>query len=386
MVSANDAMVAVTGASDRSHPGNKPAISAMSRSDTAERPPLTVALLATPDSTASTLFGLYDLLLGTRRDWQQLMHSCDVESPFLPLIISRDGRPLSVYNGVPVHPHAGLDDALSLDVVVVGNLAISPSEPLDERYEPEARWLRERYEAGATVAAACSGAMLLAHTGLLDGCEGTSHWGYCDCLRRTYPNVHWHPDKVLVSTGVGQRLVMSGSGGSWHTLGLFLIARFVGAREAMEVARLNLFDWDATSPLAYAAMMRTGQLADPIIARCQEWVAQHYETEAPVTAMMRISGLPERTFQRRFALATGLTPLDYIHTLRLEEAKQLLESGELSVEAIAWEVGYQDAGFFGRLFRRKVGLTPAQYRRRFGVLSRRLVGIATLQDPVAALL
>lgn len=64
MVSANDAMVAVTGASDRSHPGNKPAISAMSRSDTAERPPLTVALLATPDSTASTLFGLYDLLLG----------------------------------------------------------------------------------------------------------------------------------------------------------------------------------------------------------------------------------------------------------------------------------------------------------------------------------
>ncbi|MCF0022006.1 hypothetical protein LZ631_20435, partial [Pseudomonas stutzeri] len=60
-------------------------------------------------------------------------------------------------------------------------------------------------------------------------------------------------------------------------------------------------------PLAYAAMMRTGQLADPIIARCQEWAAQHYEEEAPVSAMVRISGLPERTFQRRFALATGLT-------------------------------------------------------------------------------
>ncbi len=74
--------------------------------------------------------------------------------------------------------------------------------------------------------------------------------------------------------GIGQRLVVSGSDSSWHALGLFLIARFVGAREAMEVVRLNLFDWDATSPLAYAAMMRTGQLADPIIARCQEWAAQ----------------------------------------------------------------------------------------------------------------
>ncbi|WP_417776377.1 GlxA family transcriptional regulator [Stutzerimonas xanthomarina] len=244
--------------------------------------------------------------------------------------------------------------------------------------------MRERYEAGATLASACSGAILLARTGLLKGCEGTSHWGYCDCLRREYPEVHWQPDKALVTAGVGQRLVMSGSGSSWHALGLFLIARFIGAREAMEVARMNLFDWDATSPLAYAAMMRTGQLADPVIARCQEWAAQHYDGEAPVAAMVRISGLQERTFQRRFAQATGLSPLDYVHTLRLEEAKQLLESCDLPVEAIAWEVGYQDAGFFGRLFRRKVGLTPAQYRRRFGVLARRLASVATPAAAVGA--
>jgi len=357
----------------------------MTRSDNAEcLSPLIVALLATPDSTASTLFGLYDLLLGTRRDWQQLINQTDVESPFLPLIVSRDGLPLRAYNSVPIQPHASLSSAPPVDVVIISNLAISPFEPLDDRYDQEAQWLRERYEAGATLAAACSGAILLARTGLLKGCEGTSHWGYCDCLRREYPEVHWQPDKALVTAGVGQRLVMSGSGSSWHALALFLIARFVGAREAMEVARLNLFDWDATSPLAYAAMMRTGQLADPVIARCQEWAAQHYEAEAPVAAMVRISGLPERTFQRRFAQATGLSPLDYVHTLRLEEAKQLLESGDLPVEAIAWEVGYQDAGFFGRLFRRKVGLTPAQYRRRFGVLARRLAGVAIASSGTAA--
>ena len=353
----------------------------MTRSDIAgNRSTLTVALLATPDSTASTLFGLYDLLLGTRRDWQQLINQAEVESPFTPLIVSRDGLPLRAYNDILIHPHASLDNALSVDVVVVSNLAISPWAPLDDRYDQEAQWMRERYEAGATLASACSGALLLARTGLLKDCEGTSHWGYCDCLRREYPEVHWQPDKALVTAGVGQRLVMSGSGSSWHALALFLIARFVGAREAMEVARMNLFDWDATSPLAYAAMMRTSQLADPVIAHCQEWAAQHYESEAPVASMVRISGLPERTFQRRFAQATGLSPLDYVHTLRLEEAKQLLESGDLAVEAIAWEVGYQDAGFFGRLFRRKVGVTPAQYRRRFGVLARRLAGVETLQD------
>lgn len=82
--------------------------------------------------------------------------------------------------------------------------------------------------------------------------------------------------------------------------------------------------------------------------------------------MVRLSGLPERTLNRRFRHATGMSPLAYVHTLRLEEAKQMLESGNAPIEAIANEVGYEDAGFFGRLFRRQVSLTPAQYRRRFG--------------------
>ena len=80
-------------------------------------------------------------------------------------------------------------------------------------------------------------------------------------------------------------------------------------------------------------------------------------------------------------MARKKAALDFEQSLaELQQLVERLESGELSVEAIAWEVGYQDAGFFGRLFRRKVGLTPAQYRRRFGVLSRRLAGIATLQE------
>lgn len=85
------------------------------------------------------------------------------------------------------------------------------------------------------------------------------------------------------------------------------------------------------------------------------------------------SGLPERSFKRRFQLATGMAPLEYVHTLRLEEAKQMLERSELPIEAIANEVGYEDAGFFSRLFRRQVGVTPAAYRKRFGGMRRALV-------------
>jgi transcriptional regulator GlxA family with amidase domain len=88
--------------------------------------------------------------------------------------------------------------------------------------------------------------------------------------------------------------------------------------------------------------------------------------------MVRLSGLAERSFKRRFQQATGMSPLEYVHALRLEEAKQMLEASDLPIEAIANEVGYEDAGFFTRLFRRKVNLTPAQYRRRFGELRKSL--------------
>ena len=140
----------------------------------------------------------------------------------------------------------------------------------------------------------------------------------------------------------------------------------------MQIARINLIDWHAIGQQPFARLARSRQVDDAVIARCQTWIAEHYHEPAPVAAMVRLSGLAERSFKRRFQQATGMSPLEYVHTLRLEEAKQMLESGDQPIEAIANEVGYEDAGFFSRLFRRNVNLTPAQYRKRFGAMRRAL--------------
>ncbi len=334
--------------------------------------PITVALLATPDVSAATLYGFHDALASTRRDWQMLHGGAPAESPFRPLVVSRDGRPLRAGNGVLVTPDASLAECPDPDVVCLTDIMVPPGSSLTDNYAPEIEWLRAAWASGATLASACSGALLLAATGLLDGLEATSHWAYCDHLSRHYPRTRWHADRGLIVTGPGQRLVMAGSGVAWHMLVLALIARFSSPEEAMQVARINLLSMQETSPLAYASLTRGGRADDPLIERCQLWAADHYRVEAPVAHMAALSGLPERTFKRRFQLATGMGPLEYVHTLRLEEAKQLLESTTMPVEAVAEAVGYQDASFFGRLFRRKVALTPAQYRRRFAPLKHQL--------------
>ena len=344
--------------------GKNPAIPAMAAV------PITVAVLAMPGVTASTLYGFHDAFAGVRRDWQML-HGAQAESPFRPLVVSRDGRPVTGANDVQLTPDAAFADCTP-DVVCITDLAVPPGEPLGDAYDAEVEWVRRCHARGAIVASACSGAVLLARTGLLDGADATSHWAYCDALRRAHPGTRWHPERGLLFAGPGQRILMAGSGVAWHQLVLALISRFAGVEAAMQVARINLLDWNAVSPVSYASLRHGAQAGDPVVARCQEWAARNYRNEAPVAQMVALSGLPERTFKRRFAAATGMAPLDYVHTLRLEEAKQMLEAGDTSVESIAFEVGYRDASFFSRLFRRKVLMSPAQYRRRFGGLRQHL--------------
>lgn len=338
--------------------------------------PITVALLAMPETTAATLYGFHDALAGVRRDWGLLHGDPTAASPFRPLVVSEDGQPFDGANGVRITPHASFASCPSPQVVVVTDVQVAPEDAGSPAFDGAVRWLLACHAGGALLASACSGAVVLARTGLLDGQEGTSHWAYCDYLRRSHPRTRWHADRGLVNAGEGQRILMAGSGVSWHLLALALVARFAGPEEAMRVARINLMDLSSTNPVAYASLTHGSRAADPVVASCQQWAALNYASPAPVAQMVTLSRLPERTFKRRFAQATGMTPLDYVHHVRLEEAKQLLERGEDPVEAIAVDIGYSDSSFFSRLFRRKVGMSPVQYRQRFGRLARELQGLA----------
>ena len=101
-----------------------------------------------------------------------------------------------------------------------------------------------------------------------------------------------------------------------------------------------------------------------MIRDCLAWIAESYASANPVTAMAERSGLTKRTFARRFRAATGHRPIDYVHALRIERARQLIETGGGAIDDVGYQVGYEDPTFFRRLFKRTTGLTPAAYRRK----------------------
>lgn len=335
--------------------------------------PIHIAILVFPETSASVVYGMYDLFMSAGRDWGVVVNGRPGPQLLKPLLVAAQAGALRVGNDVPLTPHATLADCPRVDIVCVPEVNLTPGEPLVDRFQAQIAWLKQQHAVGATLATACSGAMLLAEAGLLDGHDATTHWAWCDVLRREHPAVKVREQRALVVSGEGQRLVMAGGGTTWLDLALYLIARSVGIEAAMQVARLNLIDWHAVGQQPFACLARSRQVDDAVIARCQTWIAEHYPEPNPVAAMLRLSGLAERSFKRRFQHATGMSPLEYVHALRIEEAKQILEASEQPIEAVAQEVGYEDAGFFSRLFRRKVNLTPAQYRKRFGTLRQSLV-------------
>ncbi|RYZ04076.1 MAG: AraC family transcriptional regulator [Myxococcales bacterium] len=242
---------------------------------------------------------MLDVFCAAGRDWKLVTDGQPGVPAVTAEVVARTVAPLEVANGALVRPQRALG-AETYDIVCVPELAIAPRTDITGRFDEEIVWLKRQHGAGAILATACSGAVLLAAAGLLDGQDATTHWAYCDALAERHPAIRVHRERALVASGVGQRLVMAGGGTTWLDLALYLLARAVDVETAMQVAKLNLIDWHSVGQQPFAHLVGARQVDDALIGKCQEWIAKRSQVEAPVASMVRLSGLPERTFKRRF--------------------------------------------------------------------------------------
>jgi len=327
--------------------------------------PVPILLLAVPETAGSALYGMKDVLSAAGNLWQALARTEPPRTLFEVRIVSPGRAPFACGNGIPVQPDAAIADDPPATIVILPEIWLGPDEDIRGRYPELMDWLRHRHAAGTHLYSACSGSVMLAESGLLDGCEATSHWGYQEMFRRRYPQVRFRAEPNLAFADPSGRIVTAGGTTSWHDLALYIIARHGSPEEALRIAQVYLLKWHAEGQLPYAALVRRQPHADAIVRRCEDWLAQHCREADAVARVVAQAAIPERTLKRRFKAATGVTLIERVQDLRIEHAKRLLESGELPVEEISAAAGYEDASFCRRLFRRRTGLLPSQYRRMF---------------------
>jgi transcriptional regulator GlxA family with amidase domain len=280
-------------------------------------------------------------------------------------IVAASAEPFRCFGNILVEPSAAIADVVDLDAVVVCDMYTPIDTPPRGRFTAEVAWLRELHDRGVLLTSVCSGSLLLAEAGLLDGRSCAGHWAYGDLFRSSYPRIRFGPDSILDLSSEPQGLITAGGVTSWQELALHLIRRFCGPAQATQTAKVYLLAGHEDGQLPFSAMTRLSKANDAVIADCLAWIADHYASANPVGAMAERSGLTRRTFARRFLAATGTRPIDHVQALRIEGARSLLETGNDAVDEVGYRVGYEDPTFFRRLFKRTTGLTPAVYRRKY---------------------
>lgn len=320
--------------------------------------PIRISLLAVPDVYVSSLSGFYDTFSVASELGGGVL---DVE------IVAQDRQLHSLASGMPIAAHRTIDRVTDPEVVIVPTTAANGGRWVAGRDPLATRWLGEVYRRGSLVCSACSGALLLAEAGLLDGQEITTHWNLAATFRDEFPTVRLRLEHELVASGEDGRIITSGASAAWHDLALYLIARLGGAELAGEAAKFFMLQWHSDGQALYVDFEERLDHGDGAVLRAQAWLADNWRSPSPVEAMTARSGLAERSFKRRFRRATGHTPIAYVQQLRVHHAKRRLVQTTEPIDEIAWQVGYEDPSTFRRLFKRYTRITPGAYRRKLQV-------------------
>jgi transcriptional regulator GlxA family with amidase domain len=224
-------------------------------------------------------------------------------------------------------------------------------------------WLKVRAGSARRTASVCTGAFLLAAAGLLDHRRAVTHWEYCDELSRRHPAVTVEPDPIFVNDGP---MWTSAGVTSGIDLSLALVEEDLGRALALNVARQLVVFLKRPGGQAQFSAALSLQSADERFADLHNWLAEHLAEDLPLSRLATQAGMSERTFLRRYRDATGLTPARAIERLRVEAARQLLADTRLPTKRIAARCGFGSEETLRRNFARLQGVSPQDYRQRFG--------------------
>ncbi|WP_162493745.1 GlxA family transcriptional regulator [Pseudomonas sp. TCU-HL1] len=273
-------------------------------------------------------------------------------------LVSPDGRPVGSFSEVRVPVDGPLDAA---EIIIIPAFW-GDFDALLARYPQVCEWLRVRHAAGSVICGEATGVFWIAQAGLLDGKEATTYWRFFREFAERFPNVLLNQDKHLSDA---DNLYCAGGVTSACDLYIYLIERFCGAGIAQAVARDILYEVQRSYTPGRIGFGGQKLHQDMTILQIQQWLEEHFADKFRFEDVARDHGMSIRNFMRRFQAATGDKPLHYLQRLRIETAKGLLSATRKSIKTISYEVGYDDASFFARLFRQHTQLSPNQYRRQY---------------------
>lgn len=330
---------------------------------TAQRP-LDVTVVVFDGGFFSTAIAPIEAFHSAGRLWHRF-HAEPENPTFTVRTASVDGRMVTSAYSVGLTPQFAIDDIKQTDLILLTAPGADQVEGI-VRKTSLVPWLRTAHGRGTYIGGVCSGVAFLAETGLLDGRRATTHWAVAELFRQRYPKVLWQPEHFVTEDG---GLLCSGGVYASIDLSLYVIEKFCGHDIALQCAKSLLVSLPRSCQSGYGVTLLSRPHNDGQIRRSEETLQRSFDEDVSMDQLASQAGMSPRNLMRRFKAATGHLPGAYVQLLRVRAAKEMLETGRIPIKSVASKVGYEDLAFFRTLFKRHTGMTPAEYRDRFGPIS-----------------
>jgi transcriptional regulator GlxA family with amidase domain len=316
--------------------------------------------IVVPDGTGnniSSIVGAYKILSRANDFWKGTR-----KRKLYQIEVAGVSKTVDYYDGLfSVKPHRNIAAIKKTDLVIIPSLnhdfakAVKQNGLLID-------WLEQQYKQGAEIAAICTGAFLLAASGLLDEKRCSTHWAAADAFRAMFPKVHLQEDKLITDE---RGIYTNGGAYSFLNLILYLVEKYFDRQTAIFCSKVFQIEMDRNSQSPF--IIFTGQKTheDEVVKKAQAYMESKVDEKISVEHLSSLLAVGRRNFDRRFIKATGNTPVEYAQRVKIEAAKKAFETSRKTINEVMYDVGYSDAKAFREVFRKLTGLSPLEYRMRY---------------------
>jgi transcriptional regulator GlxA family with amidase domain len=271
-------------------------------------------------------------------------------------------KKVDFYGGLfTVKPHTNISTIKQTDLIIIPSLnhnyqqAVKGNQLLID-------WIAKQYKAGAEIASICTGAFMLASSGLLDGRSCSTHWAAADTFKHMFPDVNLQIDKLITDEN---GIYTNGGAYSFLNLMIYLVEKYFDRQTAIFCSKVFQIEIDRQSQSAFTIFTGQKQHGDEMVKKAQAYIESNLQERITMEHLSSKFAVGRRNFDRRFIKATGNTPVEYSQRVKIESAKKAFETSRKTVNEVMYDVGYSDMKAFREVFRRITGMSPQEYRHKY---------------------
>lgn len=318
---------------------------------------LTILVPSGAGNNLSSIVGAYKIF--TRANELQLAKG---KKPVFKIQLAGIAKKVNYYDGLfNVKPHLSVSEIHRTNLIIIPSLNHNYREAIKSN-KPLIEWISQQYTKGAEVAAICTGAFLLAASGLLNGKSCSTHWAAASGFHEMFPDVNLQADQLITDE---KSIYTNGGAYSFLNLIIYLIEKYYDRETAIYCAKIFQIEFDRNSQSEFTIF--TGQKThdDEVVKKAQSIIESRIKDKISIEQLSSKLHVGRRNFDRRFIKATGNTPVVYAQRVKMEAAKKSFENTSKNINEVMYDVGYTDVKAFREVFRKYTGMAPLEYIRKY---------------------